>query len=62
MSEAFDRAWAAVEGLQPERLIDLFAAEPDRLDQGHHLLDRAGLEGLLRDALHARRRLGLRSS
>jgi glucose-6-phosphate isomerase len=33
MTDAFDRAWAAVEGLQPARLADLFAAEPDRLER-----------------------------
>ncbi|MGE0180449.1 MAG: glucose-6-phosphate isomerase, partial [Sphingomonas sp.] len=33
MADDFDRAWTGVERLEPMRLADLFAAEPDRLDR-----------------------------
>ncbi|MGQ0659637.1 glucose-6-phosphate isomerase [Sphingosinicella sp.] len=41
MNEAFDRAWAAVEELEPAPLADLFAAEPDRLQR--LVIEEAGL-------------------
>ena len=41
MNEAFDRAWTAVEGLEPALLADLFAAEPDRLQR--LVIEEAGL-------------------
>lgn len=41
MNEAFDRAWAAVEGLEPAPLAALFEAEPDRLER--LVVDEAGI-------------------